>query len=205
MASTALAAGVFGGCASRRAAAVTSAAIVSPGKPLDAAAFRAARRFAETRYGRIAYLERGAGEAALFLHGFPLNGFQWRDALAALSIYRRCVAPDLMGLGYTEVAEGQSVAPAAQVDMLLALLDQLSISTVDLVANDSGGAVAQLLGTPSASGRSCSPTATSRTTVRPRQSCQSSRWRGPEPTWTNGSLPGSRTKNLRAQRRVSAG
>jgi pimeloyl-ACP methyl ester carboxylesterase len=144
MASTALAAGVFGGCASRRAGGVTSA-IAGAGKPTDAAAFRAARRFAETRFGKIAYLERGTGEAALFLHGFPLNGFQWRGALDRLSMYRRCVAPDFMGLGYTEVAEGQNVTPIAQVDMLLALLDQLSVSTVDVVANDSGGAVAQLL------------------------------------------------------------
>ena len=49
-----------------------------------------------------------------------------------------------MGLGYTEVAEGQSVAPDAQVAMLIALLDTLGIASVDLVGNDSGGAVAQL-------------------------------------------------------------
>jgi haloalkane dehalogenase len=144
LAGTALAAGVFGGCASRMAVGVTPA-IAGAVEPGDATRFRAARRLAETRFGKIAYVERGTGEAALFLHGFPLNGFQWRDALDLLSKYRRCVAPDFMGLGYTEVAEGQSVAPAAQVAMLLALLDQLSISTVDLVANDSGGAVAQLL------------------------------------------------------------
>ena len=35
------------------------------------------------RSGDIAYVERGRGEAALFLHGFPLNGFQWRGALRA--------------------------------------------------------------------------------------------------------------------------
>jgi pimeloyl-ACP methyl ester carboxylesterase len=143
MAGTALA-GVLGACASRRVEGVSST-IAGAGKPTDALAFQAARRFAQTRFGKTAYVERGAGAAALFLHGFPLNGFQWRGALDLLSPYRRCVAPDFMGLGYTEVAEGQSVAPAAQVDMLLALLDQLSISTVDVVANDSGGAVAQLL------------------------------------------------------------
>jgi len=144
LASTTLAAGALGGW-SARATEGGRSAISGAGKPTDAADFRAARRFAETRFGRIAYVERGAGEAALFLHGFPLNGFQWRGALDRLSMYRRCIAPDFMGLGYTEVTEGQSVAPAAQVEMLLALLDQRSISTVDVVANDSGGAVAQLL------------------------------------------------------------
>lgn len=117
---------------------------IAASAPLDSAAFHAARRFVPTRFGRIAYVERGRGDAALFLHGFPLNSFQWRGALERLSSYRRCIAPDFLGLGYTQVAGGQSVAPAAQVEMLAALLDALTIADVDLVANDSGGAVAQL-------------------------------------------------------------
>lgn len=40
----------------------------------------AARRYTRTAFGRIAHVERGSGPAALFLHGFPLNGFQWRGA-----------------------------------------------------------------------------------------------------------------------------
>jgi pimeloyl-ACP methyl ester carboxylesterase len=139
-----LAAAALTGCGPRaRRGGVASSVAVQ--KPMDAAAFHAARRFAETPFGRIAYVERGSGDAALFLHGFPLNGFQWRGALDRLSAHRRCLAPDFMALGYTQVADGQSLAPGAQVAMLVALLETLSISTVDLVANDSGGAVAQLL------------------------------------------------------------
>ena len=85
------------------------------------------------------------GPAALFLHGAPLNGFQWRGALDRLSAHRRCLAPDLMGLGYSEVPAAQSLGASAQVDMLLALLDTLAIDDVDIVASDSGAAVAQLL------------------------------------------------------------
>jgi Predicted hydrolases or acyltransferases (alpha/beta hydrolase superfamily) len=114
-------------------------------RAIDAAAFHAMRRFADTRFGRIAYIERGAGAAALFIHGFPLNGFQWRGALERLSAHRRCIAPDLLGLGYTEVANGQSLAPAAQADMLVALLDALAVDAADVTANDSGVAIAQLL------------------------------------------------------------
>jgi haloalkane dehalogenase len=102
------------------------------------------RRFLTTSYGRIAYIDRGTGDAVLFLHGFPLSSFQWRGVIDRLSSGRRCIAPDLMGLGYTEVAENQSVAPAAQVDMITAVLDGLSLQKVDLIANDSGGAIAQL-------------------------------------------------------------
>jgi pimeloyl-ACP methyl ester carboxylesterase len=129
------------GCAVRGAGAPVAAA-GSP--PIDAAAFHAARRFASTASGRIAYVERGAGPTALFLHGLPLNGFQWRGALERLWPHRRCIAPDSMGLGYSEVPEGQSLAPEAQASMLVALLDTLAIPAVDLVASDSGGAIAQL-------------------------------------------------------------
>ena len=139
MASSAIALGALGVQASTR-----EPVRVTTGAPLDAAAYRDQRRLATTRSGRIAYLERGSGAAALFLHGFPLNSFQWRGAIDRLSPYRRCIAPDMLGLGYTEVAAGQSVAPDAQVAMLAELLDTLGVATVDLVANDSGGAIAQM-------------------------------------------------------------
>ena len=112
---------------------------------MDAAAYRAMRRYAKTPFGDIAYVERGRGAAALFVHGYLLNGFQWRGALERLSPCRRCIALVLMGLGYTEVAQGQSVTPDAQVAMMVAFLDALSIPKVDIVASDSGGQAAQLL------------------------------------------------------------
>lgn len=139
MSAGAAASGALMGCASR------IAGTASRGTALDAAAFHTERRYLTTRFGNIAYVERGSGPAALFLHGFPLNGFQWRGALERLAPFRRCIAPDFLGMGYTQVSDGQACTPEAQVDMLIALLDALSVSSVDVVANDSGGAVAQLL------------------------------------------------------------
>jgi haloalkane dehalogenase len=105
------------------------------------------RRFVATRFGRIAYLERGRKQlpAAVFLHGFPLNADQWGEAMQMLSADRRCLAPDFLGLGFTEVADGQAVGPVEQMAMVLEFLDRLGVSGFDLVANDSGGAVAQLI------------------------------------------------------------
>ncbi|WP_201316082.1 alpha/beta hydrolase [Dyella sp. EPa41] len=123
----------------------TLAAGSTPAATLDAATYRRERRYAHLPCGDVAYLDRGHGPATLFLHGFPLNSFQWRGVIARLSGERRCIAPDWLGLGYTQVAPGQAVTPAAQVDMLIALLDSLRIETVDVAANDSGSAIAQLL------------------------------------------------------------
>jgi pimeloyl-ACP methyl ester carboxylesterase len=113
-------------------------------KPIDAKAFDASRKFANLPISNVAYVERGHGLAALFVHGYPLNGFQWRGALDRLQAHRRCIAPDVMGMGRTETPEGQTISPATQAEMLAMLLDSLHIDAVDLVANDSGGLVSQV-------------------------------------------------------------
>lgn len=111
---------------------------------MDAKTFHAARRFVTTSFGRIAYVERGTGPAALFLHGVPLNGFHWRHALDRLSDVRRCIAVDLMGLGWSDVSPTQDLSFTAQARMVAEFLDALDVRDTDVVANDSGGAVAQL-------------------------------------------------------------
>jgi len=128
----------------RRRQFLIGTAALAAGAALRPPAFAAASLFASLKQGRIAYIDQGKGPAALFLHGFPLSNYQWRDAIPRLSRYRRCLAPDWMGLGRTEVAPGQSVTPAAQAEMLVAFLDHLGVTVVDIIANDSGGAMAQL-------------------------------------------------------------
>jgi haloalkane dehalogenase len=127
------------------APALLSTATAAAGARVTAAGFGAARQFVDTRFGRIAHVDRGRGKAVLFLHGLPLNSFQWRDSIAALSSDRRCLAPDFLGLGYTEVAAGRSVGPLDQMAMLIEFLDAKDIRKVDVIASDSGGAVAQHL------------------------------------------------------------
>jgi haloalkane dehalogenase len=124
--------------------ALASTALAKERKQMDAAWYTRSRRFADLSMSRVAYVEHGHGPAALFLHGYPLNGFQWRGALERLHSHRRCIAPDEMSLGFTETPEQQSITPATQVDMLAMFLDSLHIDAVDLVGNDSGGLVSQL-------------------------------------------------------------
>ena len=67
---------------------------------MDIASFHVRRRFAEVKSGRIAYVEEGEGPVALFVHGVPLNGYHWRNVIDRVQNVRRCIAIDLMGLGY---------------------------------------------------------------------------------------------------------
>lgn len=112
---------------------------------LDAQRFTALRRFAPTPFGKVAYVSQGSGRAVLLLHGFPLNSFQWRGAIARLAPHALCIAPDFLGMGHSQVAADQDLGPETQAGMLVALLDALGIAQADVIANDSGGGVAQLL------------------------------------------------------------
>ncbi|MGC2442880.1 alpha/beta fold hydrolase [Candidatus Binatus sp.] len=111
---------------------------------MNASEFQSSRKFVQTAFGRIAYVERGNGPVALFAHALPLCGYQWRYALDEVSSMRTCVAPDLMGLGYSEIPARQDISYESQARMLAALLDARSIRQVDLIGNDTGGGVSQI-------------------------------------------------------------
>jgi pimeloyl-ACP methyl ester carboxylesterase len=70
-------------------------------------------RSVDTRFGRIGYVERGGGPVALFVHGVLLNGYFWRNQLDNLSDVRRCIAPDLLAPGRTEIGANQEVSVTA--------------------------------------------------------------------------------------------
>jgi pimeloyl-ACP methyl ester carboxylesterase len=111
---------------------------------MDIATFHSSRRFADVISGRIAFFESGEGPVALFIHGVPLNGYHWRHVIERVRHRRRCIAIDLMGLGYTEIGRSQDVSFSAQAHMISEVLDALNIEMVDLIGNDSGGAIAQI-------------------------------------------------------------
>jgi pimeloyl-ACP methyl ester carboxylesterase len=111
---------------------------------MEIAEFHAGRRIAEVASGRIAFFEKGNGPAALFVHGVPLNGYHWRHVIDRIEHRRRCIAIDLMGLGHTEISRSQDVSFTAQARMIAEVLDYLSIERIDLIGNDSGGAIAQI-------------------------------------------------------------
>src|SRR4030095_8649117 len=98
-----------------------------------------ATRTVQTPSGRIAYVERGSGPVALFVHGVLLNKHLWRHQVARLSDVRRCIAVDLLAHGETDIAPDQDVSVSANAKMLEQFLDALNVEQADLVGNDSGG------------------------------------------------------------------
>jgi pimeloyl-ACP methyl ester carboxylesterase len=109
---------------------------------MDVSTFTSQRRTLATAAGEIAYTEFGAGPAAVFVHGIGTSGLLWRHAIEMLSDTTRCIAIDLPAHGGTPARDDLSVAGFAQV--VADLADGLGLGRLDLVGNDTGGAVTQI-------------------------------------------------------------
>ncbi|MGH3202667.1 MAG: alpha/beta fold hydrolase [Streptosporangiaceae bacterium] len=103
------------------------------------------RHTAVTRFGEISYLDLGAGPTALFVHGIATNAYLWRHVMDALSGQRRCIAIDLPLHGQSPVTAEQDLSLAALAAGLDDFCEVLGLTGIDLVANDTGGAIAQIL------------------------------------------------------------
>jgi pimeloyl-ACP methyl ester carboxylesterase len=109
---------------------------------MDVNTFLSHRRSQATRSGEIAYTELGEGPAALFVHGVGTSGALWRQVIEDLSGTSRCIAVDLPAHGASPARHDMSVAALAEA--LADLCDSLGLGQVDLVGNDTGGAIAQV-------------------------------------------------------------
>jgi len=85
---------------------------------------------------------------ALFVHGIATNAGLWRNVIGALSgqrpDHRRCIAADLPLHGHSPVTTDQDLSVAALAEGLEDFCDALGLTSIDLVANDTGGAIAQI-------------------------------------------------------------
>jgi pimeloyl-ACP methyl ester carboxylesterase len=109
---------------------------------MDVSTFTAHRRSLDTPAGEIAYTELGSGPVALFVHGLGTSGLLWRQVIENLRDTSRCIAIDLPLHGGTPARDDMSATALAQA--VADLCDGLELTQVDLVGNDTGGAVAQI-------------------------------------------------------------
>jgi pimeloyl-ACP methyl ester carboxylesterase len=102
------------------------------------------RHTAATRSGDISYLDVGTGPTALFVHGIASNAYLWRHVISAMATQRRCIALDLPLHGRSPVTAEQDLSLAALAAGLDDFCETLGLTGIDLVANDTGGAIAQI-------------------------------------------------------------
>lgn len=88
------------------------------------------------------YLDEGPrdGSTLLFVHGNPTWSFHWRRLITASSNQFRCVAPDHLGCGLSDL-QPHPLRLADHIDNLVSLVEQLNLRRITLVAQDWGGAI----------------------------------------------------------------
>jgi pimeloyl-ACP methyl ester carboxylesterase len=95
--------------------------------------------------GTIEYEDTGSGPAVLFVHGLLVDGTLWRKVVTRLDGFR-CIVPTLpLGSHRIPVSERAALTPTGVADLLADFMERLELTDVTIVANDTGGAITQLL------------------------------------------------------------
>jgi haloalkane dehalogenase len=109
-------------------------------KPISAADAYERHRiaFLETE---ISYVDTGAGEPVVFLHGNPTSSYLWRNVIPHVEGLGRCLAPDLVGMGDSGAAPDGSYRFVDHARYLDAWFEALGLTNVTLVVHDWGSAL----------------------------------------------------------------
>jgi len=96
--------------------------------------------------GTIHYRDEGAGPPLVFVHGLLVDGRLWREVTPPLTARHRCIVPDWpLGSHHTALNDGADRSPRGIANLIADFLEALDVSDVTIVANDTGGAISQIL------------------------------------------------------------
>jgi pimeloyl-ACP methyl ester carboxylesterase len=99
----------------------------------------------QTPSGPASYVDTGGpGRPVLLVHGVGSSSYLWRNVIAELDGERRCVSFDLPLHGHTPAAPDQDFTLNGLARFIAGCCDALDLADIDLVANDTGGAVSQV-------------------------------------------------------------
>jgi haloalkane dehalogenase len=108
---------------------------------LDRRAYPFASQVMPLTAGRMHYIDEGAGDPILFVHGTPTWSFEYRHLIKALAPRYRCIAPDHLGFGLSERPATFPYTPEAHAAALSEFVDRLNLDRVTLVVHDYGGPI----------------------------------------------------------------
>ena len=96
--------------------------------------------------GTIRYRERGTGEPIVFIHGLLVNGDLWRKVVPRLADRYRCITPDLpLGSHEIPMKPDADLSIPGVARLVAEFCSALELEHPTVVANDTGGAITQLV------------------------------------------------------------
>lgn len=100
----------------------------------------------ELSTARIRYREFGDGPPVVFVHGLLTNGQLWRNVAPAVADAGfRCLVPDWPLGSHEEPVPRADLSPPGVAALIAEFLAALELEGVTVVANDTGGALTQIL------------------------------------------------------------
>jgi pimeloyl-ACP methyl ester carboxylesterase len=103
-------------------------------------------RTATTHLGAIEYHDVGQGPVIVFVHLLLADATHWDKMVPLLAERFRCIMPTLpMGAHRLPTNEGSDLSIPGLARAIHQLLEQLGLTDVTLVGNDTGGAIAQVM------------------------------------------------------------
>lgn len=94
---------------------------------------------------KIFYIQEGKGEVVLIFHGYPYNSFDFKDIWIELTSKFNVIIPDMLGMGFSEKPHNYKYSFEDHADMYTALLGQLQVREIHILAHDLGNSVVQEL------------------------------------------------------------
>ena len=94
-------------------------------------------KFIEIYGSKMHYIDEGAGDPILFLHGNPTSSYLWRNVIPYLIPHGRCIALDLIGMGKSEKPQ-LDYRFADHVKFVEGFIDKLQLANITLVLHDWG-------------------------------------------------------------------
>jgi pimeloyl-ACP methyl ester carboxylesterase len=93
----------------------------------------------------VFYRTDGSGPPLLLIHGYPFNSWDWASIWPALTSRFTVIAPDMLGMGFSDKPFAYRYSVHDHADMHEALLAHLGVRSCHVVAHDIGDSVAQEL------------------------------------------------------------
>lgn len=111
-----------------------------PEKQPISADFPFESNYVEVNGSKMHYVESGAGDPILFLHGNPTSSYLWRNIIPYLSPLGRAIAPDLIGMGKSDKPDIE-YRFFDHVKYVEGFIEKLGLKNITFVIHDWGSAL----------------------------------------------------------------
>jgi pimeloyl-ACP methyl ester carboxylesterase len=106
-------------------------------------AWKAAGQYFDYLGFDVFFRVEGSGPRLLLIHGYPFNSWDWAPIWPTLTKRFTVIAPDMLGMGFSEKPVRYDYSVPDHADMHEAVLTRLGVDSCHVVAHDLGVSVAQ--------------------------------------------------------------